>query len=79
MPWEFWTEEEKSQVIYAAYKERYLTSKDVKPYLDTARQHMVTQFLGPILAGAAYYGFFKHSFASPLYRRSPTLGFAGNK
>lgn len=77
MPWEFWTEEEKSQVIYQAYKDHYLTSKEVKHYLDVGRTHMITQFLVPAFAGVSYFGFMKKSIASTLYRRSPTIGNAG--
>lgn len=77
MPWEFWTEEQKSQVIYQAYKEHYLTSKEVKSYLDVGRTHMITQFIVPALTGIGYFGFFKDSFASTLYRRSPRIGNLG--
>mgnify|MGYP007068598379 CR=1 FL=1 len=38
---------------------------------------MYTQFLGPILAGVAYFGFARYSFANTLYRRSPTIGTTG--
>jgi hypothetical protein len=77
MPWEFWTEEERSHVINQAYKQRYLTSKEVKPYLSASATHMITKYLGPILSGVFYFGFLKTTFALPLYRRSPTIGFVG--
>ena len=38
---------------------------------------MYTQFLGPIIAGVAYFGFARHTIALSFYRRSPTIGFAG--
>jgi hypothetical protein len=78
LPWEFWTEEEKSQVIYQAYKSHYLTSTEVKPYLDVSRRHMITQFLGPVAAVYTYFGYFKNNIALPLYRRSPKIGMSGN-
>jgi hypothetical protein len=35
---------------------------------------MITQFIIPAAAAAAYFGLFRHSVALPLYRRSPTIG-----
>lgn len=76
-PWEFWTEEERSQVIHQAYKDHYLTSKEIKHYLDVSKAHMYTQFIVPALAGVGYFGFFKNTLAAPLYRRNPIYGFLG--
>lgn len=76
-PWEFWTEEEKSQVIYQAYKDHYLNSGEVKKYLDISKRHMYTQFLVPALSGVAYFGILKDSLFKGLYRRSPYYGLIG--
>lgn len=38
---------------------------------------MYTQFLGPIIAGVAYFGFARHTVALSFYRRSPTIGHVG--
>ena len=76
-PWEFWTEEEKSQVIHQAYRDHYLESGEVKKYLDISKKHMYTQFLVPGLVGVGYFGFLKDTVFKGLYRRSPTHGLLG--
>lgn len=76
-PWEFWTEEEKSLVINKAYEGHYLTSKEVKKYLDVSRRHMFTQFIVPVLSGVTYFGLLKNSLLQGLYRKSPYYGLAG--
>ena len=75
MPWEFWTEEERSLVIREGYKDLVLTSAEVKPYLDASRLHFFTQWLVPIAAAAACFGPLKGTLLRSAYKKHPSLGF----
>lgn len=49
-PWFTLTEEERSYIVYNAYKARVLASDDVKGYLRTTRIHHIANFVFPIVA-----------------------------
>lgn len=74
MPWEFWTEEEKSLVIKEGYKDLILTSKEVKPYLNCSRLHFYTQWLVPIAAAAICFGPLRATLLANAYKKHQTLG-----
>lgn len=74
MPWEFWTDEERSLVIKEGYKNLILTSSEVKPYLNSSRLHFYTQWLVPILAAGFCYGPLRVSLLAKAYRKHPSLG-----
>ena len=75
MPWEFWTDEERSLVIKEGYKDLVLTSGEVKPYLDASRLHFYTQWLAPIAVAAACFGPFRGSLLSKAYKKHPLVGY----
>lgn len=75
MPWEFWTEEERSLVIKEGYKDLILTSKEVKPYLNASRAHFYTQWIVPILALGVSFGPLRVSLLAKAYRKHPSLGY----
>ena len=35
---------------------------------------MITQFVGPALAGVLYFGILRSNFTAGFYRKSPTIG-----
>lgn len=74
MPWEFWTEEERSLVIREGYKDLSLTSNEVKPYLDASRTHFYTQWLVPLAAAAVCFGPFKSTLLLNAYKKHPAIG-----
>ena len=75
MPWEFWTDEQRSLVIKEGYKDLVLTSTEVKPYLNASRIHFYTQWLVPIIAAGVCYGPLRVSLLAHSYRRHPHIGF----
>ena len=75
MPWEFWTEEERSLVIGEGYKDLVLTSKEVKPYLDASRLHFYTQWVVPLAAAALCFGPFRGSVLANAYKKHPFVGY----
>ena len=75
MPWEFWTDEERSLVIREGYKDLIINSKQVKPYLDASRLHFYTQWLVPLTAAALCFGPFRGSLLANVYKKSPLLGY----
>lgn len=78
MPWYFWTDEERSYVIKQAYERLYLTSEQVKPYLDVTRRHYYSQYAVPAALGAGYFFGLKHiSPFRTFYRKSQTQGKLG--
>ena len=56
MPWEFWTDEERSLVIKEGYKDLVLSSTEVKPYLNASRAHFYTQWIVPLVAAGVCFG-----------------------
>ena len=74
MPWEFWTEEERSLVIREAYKDLSVTSAEVKPFLQASRTHFYTQWLGPIGFAALAFGPLRGTLLSKAYRKHVNLG-----
>lgn len=74
MPWEFWTEEERSLVIREAYKDLTLTSAEVKPYLNASRIHFYSQWLVPIAAAALAFGPLRSTLLAKSYKKHPSLG-----
>jgi hypothetical protein len=75
MPWEFWTDEERSLVIREAYKDLTLTSKEVKPYLDASRVHFYTQWLAPLAFAGVCFGPLRATLLAKAYKKHPSLGF----
>ncbi len=75
MPWEFWTDEERSLVIKEGYKDLVLTSTEVKPYLNASKAHFYAQWLIPIIAAGVCYGPLRVSLLARSYRKSPSIGF----
>lgn len=75
MPWEFWTDEERSLVIKEGYKDLVLSSAEVKPYLNASRIHFYAQWLVPIVAAGVCYGPLRVSLLASAYRKHPQLGF----
>ena len=74
MPWEFWTEEERSLVIREGYRDLIITSPEVKQYLDVSRTHFWTQWLVPLGVAAAVFGPFRGIFAHS-FRQHVTVGY----
>lgn len=74
MPWEFWTDEERSLVIREGYKDLVLTSAEVKPYLNASRLHFYTQWLVPLLAAGVCFGPLRVSLLATAYRKHPSKG-----
>lgn len=74
MPWEFWTDEEKSLVIQNGYRRLILTSKDIRSYLNTTRAHFYTQWLGPISAFAFSNVVLRTTVFSSAYKKHPMIG-----
>lgn len=74
MPWEFWTDEERSLVIKEGYKDLVLTSAEVKPYLNASRLHFYTQWLVPLLAAGVAFGPLRVSLLASAYRKHPNIG-----
>lgn len=79
MPWEFWTDEERSLVIREGYKDLVLTSNEVKPYLNASRLHFYTQWLVPIVAAGVCYGPLRVSLLASAYRKHPSIGLRSRK
>lgn len=52
MPWDFWTDEERSWVVNQAYERFMLKSSEVQRYLTLARLHQVVGWVFPV--GAWY-------------------------
>jgi hypothetical protein len=78
VPWYFWTDEERSYVIKQAYERLYLTSEEVKPYLNVTRTHYYAQWLVPAALAVGYqFGLKKLSFFNKFYRKSGTQGNLG--
>lgn len=78
VPWYFWTDEERSYVIKQAYERLYLTSEQVKPYLDVTRRHYFAQWLVPAVLTVGYqFGLKNLSFFNNIYRKSQTRGHLG--
>lgn len=75
MPWEFWTEEERSLVIREGYRGLVLTSPEVKPYLNTSRIHFWTQWLVPIAAAATIFGPLKSTLLASSWRQHYMTGY----
>ena len=75
MPWEFWTEEERSLVIREGYRDLALTSPEVKSYLNTSRAHFWTQWLVPLGLAAAVAGPLRGSLLANSFRRHVTVGY----
>jgi hypothetical protein len=75
MPWEFWTEEERSLVIKEGYKDLVLTSREVKPYLNSSRIHFYTQWFVPILSAGLFFGPLRATALASAYKKHPSLGF----
>lgn len=79
MPWEFWTDEERSLVIREGYKDLVLTSSEVKPYLDASRRHFYTQWIFPLAAVGLCFGPLKRtSFLATAYAKQATIGYQSN-
>jgi hypothetical protein len=74
MPWEFWTDEERSLVIKEGYKDLVLSSAEVKPYLNASRLHFYTQWLVPLAAAGVCFGPLRVSLLANAYRRHPNIG-----
>lgn len=79
MPWEFWTDEERSLVIKEGYKDLVLSSAEVKPYLNASRIHFYAQWLVPIVAAGVCYGPLRVSLLASAYRKHPQLGFRSKR
>ena len=75
MPWEFWTEEERSLVIKEGYKDLVLSSKEVKPYLDASRVHFYTQWIVPLAVAGLCFGPLRGSLLAKAYKKHPSVGF----
>lgn len=78
MPWEFWTEEERSLVIREGYKDLVLTSQEVKPYLNASRLHFYGQWLGPLAAAAICFGPLRGTLLANCYKKHPFVGMRCN-
>ena len=50
LPWDFWTEEERSWVIFQGYERYMLKSSEVAPYLRNARANQFGNALFPVAA-----------------------------
>lgn len=74
LPWEFWTDEERSLVIKEGYKNLIITSPEIKSYLNTSRLHFWTQWLVPLAVAGLAFGPLKSTFFASSYRTHPTLG-----
>jgi hypothetical protein len=74
MPWEFWTEEERSLVIKEGYRDLVLNSREVKPYLDASRMHFYTQWLVPLAVAGLTFGPLRGSVFANAYKKHPTIG-----
>jgi len=74
MPWEFWTDEERSLVIRESYKDLTLTSAEVKPYLNASRAHFYGQWLVPIVIAGLAFGPFRGSLLAKAYGKHSSLG-----
>lgn len=78
LPWYFWTDEERSYVIKQAYERLYLTSEEVKPYLEVTKRHYISQWAVPAALAVSYhYGLKNLSFFNTFYRKSQTQGRLG--
>lgn len=53
MPWDFWTDEERSWVIFQGYERFMLKSSEVAPYLRSSRINILGNLLFPVVAFAA--------------------------
>lgn len=74
MPWEFWTEEERSLVIRESYKGLSLTSSEVKPYLDASRLHFWTQWIVPLAAAGVCFGPLRGTLLASSYKKHLYIG-----
>lgn len=74
MPWEFWTEEERSLVIREGYRDLVLSSPEVKQYLNVSRTHFWTQWLVPLGVAGALVGPARNILAGS-FRRHLTVGY----
>jgi hypothetical protein len=61
LPWDFWTDEEKSWVINQGYERFMLKSDELKSYLRSSRLLTITNALVPMATLFASYAFFKRS------------------
>lgn len=78
VPWYFWTDEERSYVIKQGYERLYLSSEEVKPYLDVTKRHYITQWLVPAALAVTYqFGLKNLSFFNTFYRKSQAQGRLG--
>ena len=79
MPWEFWTDEERSLVIKEGYSNLVLTTPEIKPYLNASRNHFYTQWLVPIIAAGLSFGPFRASLFAKAYKMDPRIGLRSRK
>lgn len=49
MPWDFWTDEERSYVINQAYTEFFLKPEEIQPYLRRGRLLTLTNWIFPVV------------------------------
>lgn len=54
MPWDFWTDEEKSYVIWQGYDKFLYKSAEVEEYLKASRWLNVTNWLFPVVSYATF-------------------------
>jgi hypothetical protein len=50
MAWDFWTDEEKSYVVWQGYDRYLLKSSEVKEYLHHSRMLSITNFAFPVVS-----------------------------